>query len=245
MTILRMTCASVAALTFVGANACQAPARKGADAGAAGPSGPSLRDMFCDGARRCADLDYRQPGPQYGAQIGVNDCLTHQVAVLYGSWSLDDAGSRPFEWEAPVWPGGIFPTLGHVAANFGCGNQHPQEVSPEALVGFDLDGFDWARLQGDDVFIPVDGKATIDHGPKASATFDERAGRASPRATVSIEGPHGSSTIHAGVERGDSFPWGNRRATVVRVVASQGKMLVPIGWIEVALSDGMAPAPGP
>jgi hypothetical protein len=242
MDILRMSRASIAALAFVGVSACQAPATKGADAG---PSGPSLHDLFCDGGPRCVYFNDLQPYTLHGAVFRVNDCLTHQVAVLSGSWSLDDAGSRLFEWEATAWPGGVFPTPGHVAANFGCGQLHEEVISPLVLLAFDLDGFDWARLQDGDVFIPVDGKATVDHGPKATALFDERAGRASPRASVSIEGAHGASTIHAGVERGDTFDWGNHRATVVRVVASVGQALVPIGWIEVALSDGVAPTPGP
>jgi hypothetical protein len=36
---------------------------------------------------------------------------------------------------------------------------------------------------------------------------------------------------------GDAFPWGRYVASVVRIVAPQGRVLGPVGWVEIRLSD--------
>jgi hypothetical protein len=202
----------------------------------------TLYDFVCDGKRYCHDFDYRHPDPFLGASIGVTECKAKQTAVLFGFWSVQDASSRPFEWSAEVRFGGVFPSLGHVGTNMGCGNEHPQALSPEAIVAADPDGFAWAMLDGDDVFIPLRGEATIDHAVHATAVLDGTDSASAPRVTVSTEEPPAPPSAHRGLGLRDSFPWGGHRATVVRVVAPQDGVLGAIGWVEVSLSDGAAPA---
>jgi len=219
--------------------ACRGQGDRSADAGTAPPAVQvDLYQTLCDGSRFCDDVDYRHPDLFFGAHVGVTSCAPDQRSVLFGSWSVGDAESRPFEWEAEVRPGGVFPSLGHVGTTLGCGNEHPQAPSPEVEVAMDPAGFAWAKLEGDDVFIPMRGTATIDHEFPARAVIAPADDGSAPRATVSVEGPDASAARHGDLGPGDSFPWGDHRAAVVRIVAPQDTLLGAIGWVEVHLSGG-------
>ncbi len=222
---------------IAGALGCRESGDRRPDAGRSSPSASiDLAGALCDGATICDDFDRRGPELFFGALIGIVDCLTGDGASLLGSWPLDDAGSYPFEWEADVRLGGFFPTLGHVAVEIGCGNEHPQEPLPDTGVALDPDGFAWARLEGDNVFIPIHGKATLGGRSSATASLDNRDVPSSLRTTVTTTGPDAPPTVHGGLGPGDTFPWGFATARVVRVVPAQDGLPGPIGWVEIALS---------
>ena len=134
-------------------------------------------------------------------------------------------------------PGGVFPVPGYTAVSLSCSDEHWQVHSPDIGLRFDPDGFDWAKLAADDVFIPLRGKASIEDVSVATATLDAVDGDRDRRLTVSITEADASTAAHDGLEPGDTFPWGRYRARVVRIVAPQGATLGAIGWVEIHLSD--------
>jgi hypothetical protein len=216
---------------------CRRSGDRRQDADSTSPSDSiDLVVALCDGASICEDFDRVGPFRFDGASIGIVDCLTNGGAALVGSWSLDDAGSHPFEWEADARLGGFFPTRGHVGVEVGCGDEHPQVHSPDVGVALDPDGFAWARLDVGDVFIPIGGKATLDGRFGATASLDNP-GVPSPRITVTTTGPEAPQTSRGGLGPGDTFLWGVARARLVRVVPAREGLLGPIGWVEIALSD--------
>ncbi|HEX4447734.1 MAG TPA: hypothetical protein VH044_13385 [Polyangiaceae bacterium] len=195
----------------------------------------------------CTEYDYSLDGEDLlGTRMHVANCLDGEKAILAGSWSIDDAAARPFEWEAEVRRGAIFPLPRHWATSIGCGNIHPPTFSPAALMVRDPGGFEWAALEGDDVFIPLRGKATID-GVEARAALDGIDGGSAPRVTVSTTStpaPHGPAA-RARLASGDSFAWGSHIARIVRIVEPQGGSLGAVGWVTIALSEGGPPGGDP
>jgi hypothetical protein len=134
--------------------------------------------------------------------------------------------------------GGVFPAFNRVGTNLGCFDEHPPAHTPDVGVRVDPDGFSWAKLEGDDVFIPLRGKATLDHVLVAKARLDTGDAALVPRVTVSVEGSGASPLAYPGLGPGDSFPWGGRRAAVVRIVAPEEGLIGAIGWVEIHLSEG-------
>ncbi len=233
--------------TLAATAACDVRGDRRLDAGSTSASAPvDLYRVLCDGKRYCDDFDRgSNPVTYFGGSINLADCLTNGGAALFGSWSLDDADSHRFEWEGDVRLGGLFPTLGHVAAVVGCADEHPPMHSPDVGVALDPDGFAGARLEGDDVFIPLRGQATLDGRFRATASLDNPGVPSSPRVTVTVEGPGAPRTLHGGLGLGETFLWGGARARVVRVVAPQEGLLGAIGWVEISLSESAAPARTP
>jgi len=226
---------------------CRARNDRRGDAGSANlPGHVVLYDVLCRGQTDCERIYYDRPEQLFGASIGITDCDdTPEDATLVGSWSVEDATSGRFEWQALAPPGGVFPSLGHLGASIGCGNLHRQVRSPMVIVALDPDGFAWAKLEDGDLFIPLYGKATVDHDFHATATLDAPQSPSAPRATVYVDAPGASPTVFGNLGPGDGFSWGEHRATVVRVVAPGGGNLGAIGWVEVHLTDGVAPPGGP
>jgi hypothetical protein len=207
------------------------------------PGEVDLYRAFCDGNSVCEDFDDHGEA-FFGDAMKVVDCVANQTVLLAGWWLVEDAASRPFEWEAEVRIGGVFPTRGHVATNTFCVDEHWQMHSPDVGVAFDPNGFAWARLEGEDVFIPLRGKATIDHEFHATAVVDPSDAASALHVRVTVEGPDASRAFSGDLGHGDSFQWGTRRATVVRVVAPEAGLLGPIGWVEIRLAD-IKPARSP
>ncbi len=196
------------------------------------------RLCLCDGRPFCEDFNvWGSSTLLVGAHVALNDCAGDQTASLYGDWALGDAGSHLFDWEADARRGAVFPVPSHTALNLLCEDEHWQVHSPDVMVRFDPDGFEWARLTDDDVFIPFRGEASIDDVFVATATLDAVDGDPAPRLTVSVAGSDGSTTAHGDLEPGDAFPWGGYRAQIVRIVAPQETVLGALGWVEVHLSE--------
>jgi hypothetical protein len=198
-----------------------------------------LFKVLCDGGTYCDDFDRTHPS-MTALHLELADCMASETAVLFGSWSVGSDSSR-FGWEAEVRYGGVFPTFHRVGTNLGCFDEHPPAHTPDVGVRVDPDGYEWAKLEGDDVFIPFRGKATLDNAFAARVALDVGAPGPVPRVTVSLEGPDASLTSVANLGPGDTFSWGGHRARIVRVVAPQEGLVGAIGWVEIALSGG---APG-
>jgi hypothetical protein len=213
--------------------ACQRHEDGNVDAGMADQHSLDLYHAVCNGKRYCDDFDTRWPYRYLGATIGLTGCVGSDTVSLFGSWDVDDAGSRPFEWKATVRRGGVFPSSGFLAASLGCVNYGRKLPFPGVLVAFEPEGFAGANLGGDDVFIPLQGEATIDHGSRAIAMLDDPADASALHVTVSVEDPGAARTEHRGLGPGDRFSWGAYRATIVQVVRPQEGTLGAIGWVEI------------
>jgi hypothetical protein len=224
---------------------CAAPAtvsRAHRDAGpepASPPAEDPLFDTTCESRQYCRDIDVENPDLDFGAEIGLVDCTAYKGASLRGSWPVEGTTAQ-FEWQAEARVNSVFPTLGPMVTYLGCAQRHPEVHSPEVLIARNPDGLDWARLEGDDVFIPLSGSATLDRVFHATAVLDARDGASEPRVTVSIEEPPLARppARHPDLGRGDGFSWGYHRATVIRIVPTQERALGAIGWVEINLSDG-------
>jgi hypothetical protein len=230
--MLLMTTLSVAT------TACRADGDPGRDAGLS--ASYRLSEALCDGKRDCPEIDTERPNPDFGARIGLKDCALHKSAVVFGSWPIEGAASRPFKWQAEVRLDAVFPTRGQVVAYLGCDQEHPEVYSPVILLARKPDGLDWAKLDGDDVFIPFRGTAAIDHAFYATAVLDAPDGASERRVAISVEEPPLTPpTVHGGLGPGDSFSWGDHRATIVRIIDPRDLALGPIGWVEIKLSKGV------
>jgi hypothetical protein len=236
--ILLMLASAVAATA-----ACRTHGDRTGEEGSASGGRVDLSVALCDGKSPCEDFDFLSPEMFLHAHVSLTDCFPNQTALLFGAWSVRDAGSRPFEWQAEVRLGGVFPSIGHVSTNLGCTDEYTQMHSPDVGLAIDPDGFAWAKLAGQDVFIPFRGTATVDGDFHATAEFDAADAAAAPRVTVSVDGPDAPPTRHADLGRGDSFAWSSYRAVVVRVVAPQDGLLGVIGWVEIRLTDWASRGP--
>jgi hypothetical protein len=227
----------VLALSLAGALGCHHARRTGR--GSPWDVRPGQVDFdraFCGGRYDCGSVVKGPDEILNGAWMGTADCLPDQSAIVTGSWSIEDAGSPPFEWRARVRRGGVLPSLSRVMAIIGCGDYHPGHDSPGFLYAFDPDGFADVRLEGDDVFIPLEGEAILDHRSHATATLETIDPEPGTYVRISIEEPDASPVTLASLGRGDRFAWGGRLATVVRVVHPTDGLLGTIGWVEIHLS---------
>lgn len=208
------------------------------------PGQVDLHEALCYGSDRrvCGDIVMTEPEEILsGARMGASDCLPDQSTIATGSWPIEDAGSPPFEWQARVRRGGVLPSLGHVIAILECEDYHPGHDSPGFPYAFDPDGFADVMLEGDDVFIPLEGQATLDHESHATATLETIDPEPGTYVRISIEEPDALPLTLASLGRGDRFPWGGRLATVVRVIHPTDGLLGTIGWVEIHLSREAAP----
>jgi hypothetical protein len=159
--------------------------------------------------------------------------------MFRGWWAPDDASSHLFEWKAVVRLGGVIPFEGVVVAPLGCSERGPGSYPyPMTDIIIGPDGFaDLALAQGD-LFIPLDGDATFDGSPQATATLEATAGDATvPSVTVSIV-REGGLTLQRGLREGDQFAWGDRQSAIVRIVEPQGGEFGAMGWVEVRVAGG-------
>jgi hypothetical protein len=221
--------------------------RQGSDDGAAHRGARrSLFDTLCDGTRACDELYvWDQMLESTWSLVGLKDCVPHRSATLFGSWPIGHVRSRRFKWQAEVHENAVFPSLGHLDVDFGCDQMNPHFYSPFVSIVDAPDNLDWARLEGDDVFIPFDGTAAIDHAFYATAVLDAPDGGGSQRVAISVaEPPLVPPTLQGHLGPGDSFVWGDHRATLIRIVEPQGGDLGVIGWVEIKLSEGAPPGRG-
>jgi hypothetical protein len=177
-----------------------------------------------------------------GFYVGIDKCGEHDDVSLFGWWQVDDAGSRLFEWKAPMHIGAVFPTNGSLATPVQCTPVSHCSPYDMTTVAVRLRGIKAPKLDGDDVFIPFQGHATIDGSFYASATLDERIEADAPHVTILADTFDGEHSLHAG--DGDTFPWGRYLASVVRIVEPRTGVLQPIGWVEIHLSEAKPYAGG-
>jgi hypothetical protein len=199
---------------------------------------PTLSSLVCLVRGACDSAYSNLPLGFKSTYTGVKRCEDIVEPDLFGGWPLDDAGAHSFEWNASMLAGGVFPSLGSLAVPIGCAKPRKSYPFAMATIAFDLTGVDWAKPDGDDVFILFQGESTVDHEYHAKAAFDPGEDGASPRATIVADGPAGPETLHA--RSGDSFAWGHYQAAVVRIIEPHYDVLEPIGWVEIKLS---APKP--
>ena len=172
--------------------------------------------------------------------ILLTGCRRKEMKVLFtGSWAIDDASSRLFEWKAAARFGGVIPFEGVVVAPLGCSERGPGSYPyPGGELMLRPDGFADLALAPGDVFIPLDGDASLDHSPRATATLEAKTADAiAPTVAVSVASD-GGHTMQRGLRARDLFVWGDRQAAIVRIVEPQGGEFGAIGWVEVRVAGG-------
>ncbi len=227
-------------MSSVAATACEAhgdpvPHRRPATLPAAPPPRDPHFDIQCEQRHYCSRFDREYGYHGLGAEISLDDCTVHKGASLSGSWGELGARLR-FQWRAPVPVGGVFPTLSRMVAYLGCAEAFPQGHSPVVRIAQNPDGLDWAEPEGDDIFIPLFGEATVDEAFRATAAIEPTDGGSALHVTVWIQGPSPAPPAqYRGLGRGDTFPWGDHRVTVIRIMPPQDGELGVIGWVEIDL----------
>jgi hypothetical protein len=90
-------------------------------------------------------------------------------------------------------------------------------------------------ISPDNVFIPLKGEAALDTGWVATAQLVGGASEGgAPSATIAVAHRSEPAALHPTLRGGDSFPWSDRVATLVRIVEPRPPHVM--GWIEVKLS---------
>ena len=236
---MRLAAALMAASILPTMAAC-----KGADSQRVEAEDPAETVMWdltmatCTVRGKCDDVGSHWSEYFNGALIGISGC-DGRKARMFGSWQVDDADSRSFEWSASVPPGAAFASLNGSAAALGCVPPDGTNPLTHTRVAYSLTGLDWANLEGDDVFVPFDGQAIIDHEVHARATLDARGDASPSRVTISVESAGVARAVHPGLGPGDVLPIGRYATTVVRVIEPRSGFLAPIGWVEIKLSEGL------
>jgi hypothetical protein len=243
-TLRRIVAVALIPTTFVAAAfAYRWQRQRGAEATAPAPTRlPTLSNLVCLVRGACDSAYSNLPLGFKNTYTGVRECEDVVEPDLFGGWPLDDAGTHSFEWNASILAGGVFPSLGSLAVPIGCAKPRKSYPFAMATIAFKLTGVDWAKPDGDDVFVLFQGESTVDHEFHATARFDAPEDGAPPRATIVADGPGGRETLHAGA--GDAFAWGPFRASVVRIIEPRYDVLEPIGWVEIKLSEPKPDAGG-
>jgi hypothetical protein len=203
------------------------------------PPPSDLRQETCDGVRDCESFDGREPRKMGPLDLRIGGCWHRQrLAPLDGREGGDAASSPLFEWSAMVRWGGVFPIGNAVASPLDCTEHGPGSFPfPSVTLLVAPEGFTDAGLAPGNVFIPMHGEATLDHDFKATADLDPSSDDASvPAVTVLIANGRAYPRVHRGLRAGDAFRWGNRDATVARILPTQSGKFGVIGWVEVRLS---------
>jgi hypothetical protein len=220
-------------------SACNRPERDMGEANRSPPTG--LWFEFCDGTRRCTS--FGDGTHKIGdTDLALAGCRRQERQAMFEGASADeDAASPAFNWKATVRWGGVFPSGSVVAAVLDC-TERSSAAYPFPNVGVLLmpDGFAHTMLDDGDVFIPVDGEATLGH-VRATIALEASAGdAATTAATVSVAKAPEVAKTYPGLHVNDAFQWSDRRATIVRILPPQSGTFGVIGWVEVHLSDGDA-----
>jgi hypothetical protein len=136
--------------------------------------------------------------------------------------------------------GTIFPMPKHLVALGACNptqtDDHGRTFPPVGVLELRAPAsFDWAAPKPGNVFIPLQGEAILDHDYHATAILDVLgdAGTSALSATITTTRPKEADDQHPHMRPMDSFRWGNRRATVVRIIEPIAKAA---GWVEIELT---------
>jgi hypothetical protein len=93
-----------------------------------------------------------------------------------------------------------------------------------------------AAISPSDVFIPLKGDAALDSGWVATAQLVGSGGQDSePSAAIAVAHRSDAPVAHPALRVGDSFPWSDRLATLVRIVEPRPPHIA--GWIELRVSS--------
>jgi hypothetical protein len=197
--------------------------------------GRIIRPAGCNGTERCPELDIRQHAHFGGADVHLLGCEEglHQVA-LNVSWPVTIGSRHIFEYTGWVIWGYLFPLRGEVVRNLGCSHSCRGFPGPGAEIDLSPENVAWAAPSRDNVFLPLgDGEVFLDHDFRVRTKFEYADDPAATPITVVVEPLAGKAQAYGPLHIGDSFPWGDLRATIVRIIDRFHSF---DGWVEVSLS---------
>jgi hypothetical protein len=242
--------ARYAALTRRSVSFCSIFLIAGLGTGCDHPSPDTLDDGRTCVDHQCKVLSERVAGdfPELvkGASFEMRDFRS--FCRLDVSWPVSTASAAHFHAMIDAQERELIPLpLGLVKVHACRGLMMPAPTSrPYAILILNPDVADWPALEPNDVFIPLDGDAALDETFFASARVEPVADgkHALPSVSVSTgaRSPRSGDGYREGLHEGDSFPWGDTEARIVRIVSVPERRVGPVGWVEVSLSAG-APQP--
>jgi hypothetical protein len=202
----------------------------------------------CNGSVRCETLVSYTRHRLGGADILVTGCQAdelRQEVMFTASWRVATASRHVFEWDAVVIDNEVFPLHGVVVKLLGCHlGKLPSRTGPYADVLVSPASFAWAAPKADNVFLPIEGQALLDHDFLAFTRLDPSTNGKAPQSVTVLVTPimADNSDVHPNLREGDTFAWGDLRATIVRIVHNFSPFT---GWVEVSLSDRPGPENDP
>jgi hypothetical protein len=188
----------------------------------------------------CVNLRGRLLGDRPSVVLGAEvDVTSFEAEMVQVGWHL---GSGTY-FQATLGPGPfVFPLAEGLAKFSYCrgvltvGNH---SLPPAAGILLRPDS-PLPKLAPGDAFIPLGGEATLDGDLYASARVEQSAPTDGGPLSVSIgiKPTRREGTAFHAMHAGDTFPWGENQATLLRIVVSANVVagIIQDGWVEVALS---------
>jgi hypothetical protein len=193
----------------------------------------------------CSGIRFGIPFQTKTYEVDLHDCRGPSCSLVGTWWPNPAARSayRQFDWAATLRNAAIFPEPGHLFMCLDCPNdwtwRYSSNTPPSPLLAIDPPGVGLALMRPGDVFIPYEGRATIDRLYDAFFRPEDAVGGSS-RVTIWVEEPVHPRAVYPSLAVGNTFAWGPRVGTVVRIVPAgprERNAKVPMGWVEIAMSD--------
>jgi hypothetical protein len=216
------------------------------------------RFRVCSGTKHCETINASRSNPTGDEVFRLDRCVPQDrlETALHIWWDSSSPLPVRFQWVAAFHEDDVFPVHGAVTELMGCQvfpGRAPVQIRTYADLLYDPAEYHWATPSPENVPVPFEGEVIIDQDDHATASMDtpeSTYGAVSlgevPTATVRVDRGQ-RDEVFSGLRAGSMFAWGDREATVVRLVEPGARA---IGWVEVALSDRAPwaknlPAPDP
>jgi hypothetical protein len=213
---------------------------------------PDERGYICLDSDRCGAVMGSAPEDLGKARFVLVSCRPEhrRETIFRASWTTNGASPHLFEWTGVAHEYDVVPLHGEVVRLAMCSNgtlnaqsgHGDYAVRPGSSAVFEVGppAFAWAAPAPGHVFVPLQGEATLDHDWQATAVFEPPVeGFPDPSVTLFLAEVHKAEfhqlpNLYLRVRAGETFEWGNRKATIVRIVEPRVDVF---GWAEVALNE--------
>lgn len=208
----------------------------GAPAGCSRPSARAFEDAdvpVCV-AHTCKSIG--GPSGAYITGTTVSVLSFESPCRFEASWGIAEAAEDSFRATFDAREGEVFALHGRLVQLYDCHgvviHKDGHASPPGADVFLDPPDQAWAGPAPENVVIPLLGDATLDGDAVAHATLERPDGALPESVTVSVADAMRPPSVHRNLRPLDEFTWGRHRASIVRVVAPDARL---VGWVEARL----------